>query len=142
MRGTLNPKDEQNKEPQRLLLGRYDQGVSTFIPISADLSEASATTINQLRQAISVQQYYEALARGGSRYREQVQAIWDVIISDKPYKCLNIWAVDAITSTLTKSCRPVASKQTTTRQLVKRVQCQSHLSTKVLSQRALKNTAL
>ena len=32
---------------------------------------------------ISVQQYYEALARGGSRYREQVQAIWDVIISDK-----------------------------------------------------------
>lgn len=40
-------------------------------------------TINQLRQAISVQQYYEALARGGSRYREQVQAIWDVIISDK-----------------------------------------------------------
>lgn len=39
--------------------------------------------INQLRQAISVQQYYEALARGGSRYREQVQAIWNVVISDK-----------------------------------------------------------
>lgn len=48
-----------------------------------NLSEVRATTINQLRQAISVQQYYEALARGGSRYREQVQAIWDVIISDK-----------------------------------------------------------
>lgn len=48
-----------------------------------DLSDVKATTINQLRQAISVQQYYEALARGGSRYREQVQAIWDVIISDK-----------------------------------------------------------
>jgi hypothetical protein len=83
MKGTTNPEDEVNKKPQRLLLGRYDQGVSTFIPISADLSESSATTINQLRQAISVQQYYEALARGGSRYREQVQAIWDVIISDK-----------------------------------------------------------
>lgn len=51
--------------------------------LGADLSEVAATTINQLRQAISVQQYYEALARGGSRYREQVQAIWDVIISDK-----------------------------------------------------------
>lgn len=51
--------------------------------IGADLGSATATTINQLRQAISVQQYYEALARGGSRYREQVQAIWDVIISDK-----------------------------------------------------------
>lgn len=51
--------------------------------LGADLSKVEATTINQLRQAISVQQYYEALARGGSRYREQVQAIWDVIISDK-----------------------------------------------------------
>lgn len=51
--------------------------------LGADLSNVEATTINQLRQAISVQQYYEALARGGSRYREQVQAIWDVIISDK-----------------------------------------------------------
>lgn len=51
--------------------------------LGADLSGVEATTINQLRQAISVQQYYEALARGGSRYREQVQAIWDVIISDK-----------------------------------------------------------
>lgn len=51
--------------------------------LGADLSKVEATTVNQLRQAISVQQYYEALARGGSRYREQVQAIWDVIISDK-----------------------------------------------------------
>lgn len=51
--------------------------------LGADLAGVEATTINQLRQAISVQQYYEALARGGSRYREQVQAIWDVIISDK-----------------------------------------------------------
>lgn len=51
--------------------------------LGANLSEVEATTINQLRQAISVQQYYEALSRGGSRYREQVQAIWDVVISDK-----------------------------------------------------------
>ena len=51
--------------------------------LRTDLSAATSATINQLRQAISVQQYYEALARGGSRYREQVQAIWNVIISDK-----------------------------------------------------------
>lgn len=51
--------------------------------LKTDLSAATSATINQLRQAISVQQYYEALARGGSRYREQVQAIWNVIISDK-----------------------------------------------------------
>lgn len=49
----------------------------------ADLTSTNAVTINELRKAIAVQQYYEALARGGSRYREQVQALWDVVISDK-----------------------------------------------------------
>lgn len=49
----------------------------------ADLSTVTAATINELRNAVAVQQYYEALARGGSRYREQVQALWDVVISDK-----------------------------------------------------------
>lgn len=48
-----------------------------------DLSTVTATTINDLRKAVAVQQYYEALARGGSRYREQVQALWNVVISDK-----------------------------------------------------------
>ena len=58
-------------------------GTDTTAAFGADLSNVTGSTINQLRQAISVQQYYEALARGGSRYREQVQAIWDVVISDK-----------------------------------------------------------
>lgn len=49
----------------------------------ADLESVTATTINDLRNAIAVQQYYEALARGGSRYREQLKALWDVTISDK-----------------------------------------------------------
>ena len=49
----------------------------------ADLASVTAATVNDLRNAIAVQQYYEALARGGSRYREQVQALWDVTISDK-----------------------------------------------------------
>lgn len=48
-----------------------------------DLSQVQATSINQLRQAFAVQHYYEALARGGSRYREQVRAIFGVTISDK-----------------------------------------------------------
>lgn len=51
--------------------------------LGADLSTVAATTINDLRKAVAVQQYYEALARGGSRYREQVQALWNVVISDK-----------------------------------------------------------
>lgn len=74
--------DESNGKP-RVLLGKDAGGASTWVPMEARLDNATSATINQLRQAISVQQYYEALARGGSRYREQVQAIWDVIISDK-----------------------------------------------------------
>ena len=49
----------------------------------ADIESVTAATINDLRKAVAVQQYYEALARGGSRYREQVQTLWDVVISDK-----------------------------------------------------------
>lgn len=49
----------------------------------ADLNQVTAATINDLRKAVAVQQYYEALARGGSRYREQVQTLWNVVISDK-----------------------------------------------------------
>lgn len=51
--------------------------------LGANLSSVTAATINDLRKAVAVQQYYEALARGGSRYREQVQALWNVVISDK-----------------------------------------------------------
>lgn len=74
--------NESNGKP-RVLLGKDAGGVSTWVPMEARLDNATSATINQLRQAISVQQYYEALARGGSRYREQIQAIWDVTISDK-----------------------------------------------------------
>lgn len=55
------------------------------ISLHTSLYEASAVniTINQLRQAFAVQHYYEAMARGGSRYREQVRALFGVTISDK-----------------------------------------------------------
>lgn len=62
----------------------YDKGnYSRQAYMGADLSSVTAATINDLREAIAVQQYYEAMARGGSRYREQVRALWDVTISDK-----------------------------------------------------------
>lgn len=51
--------------------------------LGAELGKVTGATINNLREAIAVQQYYEALSRGGSRYREQVQTLWDVTISDK-----------------------------------------------------------
>ena len=44
----------------------------------ADLSQATLATINQLREAYAVQRYYEALARGGSRYVETLRGIWGV----------------------------------------------------------------
>lgn len=51
--------------------------------LGTDLSNIETATINKLRQAFAVQHYYEALARGGSRYREQVRALFGVSISDK-----------------------------------------------------------
>lgn len=51
--------------------------------LGANLSNVVAATINELRQVFAVQHYYEALARGGSRYREQVRSLFGVSISDK-----------------------------------------------------------
>ena len=50
--------------------------------IVADLSSATAATINQLRQAFQVQRLYERDARGGTRYTEIIQAHFGVISPD------------------------------------------------------------
>lgn len=44
----------------------------------ADLSEATAADINSLREAFAIQRLLEAQGRGGSRYVEQLKAIWRV----------------------------------------------------------------
>lgn len=51
--------------------------------MGADLSAVAGATINQLRQAFQVQKYFEELARGGSRYREQIYSLFRTRISDK-----------------------------------------------------------
>ncbi len=51
--------------------------------MGADLSNITGATINQLRQAFQVQKYFEELARGGSRYREQIYSLFRTRISDK-----------------------------------------------------------
>lgn len=48
----------------------------------ADLSSATAATINDLREAIAIQQLLELDARGGTRYREQLLHMWGVTIPD------------------------------------------------------------
>lgn len=48
----------------------------------ADLSEATAATINSLRQAFQIQRLLEADARGGSRYTEIIRAHFGVVSPD------------------------------------------------------------
>lgn len=48
----------------------------------ADLTQATAATINQLRQAFQIQKLYERDARGGTRYTEIVRAHFNVVSPD------------------------------------------------------------
>jgi len=48
----------------------------------ADLTNATASTINQLRQSIALQQMLEIDARGGTRYTEVVRAHFGVVSPD------------------------------------------------------------
>lgn len=50
--------------------------------LQADLSSATAITINSLRQAFMLQRYYEIDARGGTRYTEKLQAHFGVTNPD------------------------------------------------------------
>lgn len=56
--------------------------VNTTVPsgglLYADLSQATAATVNQLRQSFQIQKLLERDARGGTRYAEQLQAHWGV----------------------------------------------------------------
>lgn len=58
--------------------------IVSFSPngIYADLSDVSAITINDLRQAFQIQKFYEKWARGGSRYTETLRVMFNVISPD------------------------------------------------------------
>ena len=51
-------------------------------PFVADLGQATAVTINSLRQAFQLQRYYEKDARGGTRYIEKIKAHFGVTSPD------------------------------------------------------------
>ena len=51
-------------------------------PIYADLSTATAATINQLREAFQIQKLYERDARGGTRYTEIIRSHFGVVSPD------------------------------------------------------------
>lgn len=50
--------------------------------LKADLSTATAVTINDLRRAIALQKFYEISARSGSRYKEMIMGHFHVTSSD------------------------------------------------------------
>jgi len=53
-----------------------------FPNIKADLSAATAATVNQLRQSVAIQRLYERDARGGTRYTEIVRSHFGVTSPD------------------------------------------------------------
>lgn len=66
--------------------GMVSSGAGTVVwddpGLSADLTNATAATINQLRQAFAVQRLYERDARGGTRYTEIVRSHFGVTSPD------------------------------------------------------------
>ena len=59
------------------------ESLSVSNNLYADLSNVTGATINDLRQAFAVQQFMEADARGGTRYREIIRNHFGVDIDDK-----------------------------------------------------------
>lgn len=57
----------------QLALRGDDSGSPVRLDVFADLSEASAVTVNVLREALALQRYEEARSRYGSRYTEYLQ---------------------------------------------------------------------
>lgn len=50
--------------------------------LKADLSSATAVTINQFREAFQIQKWYERAARGGTRYTEILRSFFGVVSPD------------------------------------------------------------
>lgn len=59
-----------------------DASNSGYPNVRADLSNATAATINQLRQAFQIQKLYERDARGGTRYTEMIKSHFGVTSPD------------------------------------------------------------
>ncbi|AZL82823.1 major capsid protein [Apis mellifera associated microvirus 33] len=58
------------------------QGSNNAPNIRADLTGATAATLNQLRQSVAVQHLLEADARGGTRDVEAIHNRWGVVVPD------------------------------------------------------------
>lgn len=79
--GTTNKKKLLWDGGTNLYAGANNVGTSTT-QLFADLSQATAATINQLRQSFQIQKLLERDARGGTRYTEIVRSHFGVISPD------------------------------------------------------------
>lgn len=68
-----------NLDPNNSIYVDFD---ASALSSYADLSSATATTINQLRQAFQLQRMYERDARGGTRYTELIRSHFGVVSPD------------------------------------------------------------
>lgn len=67
-------------QPEQLYVGDGIKKEQLFL--GADLSQVTATSINDLRQAIALQHIFESDARNGTRYREFLSGTWGVTSPD------------------------------------------------------------
>jgi len=71
-----------NQYSSSMVMNATATGSSGAPTIYADLSQATAATINQLRQSFQIQKLLERDARGGTRYTEIIRAHFGVISPD------------------------------------------------------------
>ena len=85
--GFTNKQLSYNISPDRMNVAGGGTGAGTVIfgdqsGLFTDLAEATAATINQLRQAFQIQKLLERDARGGTRYTEIIRAHFGVVSPD------------------------------------------------------------
>lgn len=83
----LGVKDNSGNGPYKLRITGSDVYMSNTTTgidgeFYADLSDATAATINQLREAFQIQKLYERDARGGTRYTEIIRSHFGVVSPD------------------------------------------------------------
>ncbi len=71
----------EQASPDRIYV-QENPNLAGFPNIFADLSAATAATINQLREAFQIQKLYERDARGGTRYTEIIRSHFGVTSPD------------------------------------------------------------
>jgi hypothetical protein len=76
----------QNADSSQQISIEEDANNSGYPGVYADLSSATAATINQLRQAFQIQKLLERDARSGTRYAEVIRAHFNVNFLDVTYR--------------------------------------------------------